>query len=135
MRVGQSCASSSLRAGVGTGYHALAHGGVAVAFDATLAARLRPLLPSEGSEEKRMFGGLCFFLNGHIVLGVWGESLIVRLGADEAEASLRDARVKPFAPAGKAMTGWVLVAPEALADELPDWVRLAVRFNATLPPK
>lgn len=107
-------------------------------FDESLAVRIRAILAGrKGVEEMRLFGGLAFLLNGHICVGVWKNSLIARLGADQAEAALREQYVKPFDVTGKAMKGWVLVGPPGVAEEEPlaDWVRLAVEFVGQMPAK
>jgi hypothetical protein len=109
-----------------------------MAFDESLAARIRDLLSARKSvEEKKMFGGLAFFLRGNICVGVWKDSLIARLGPDEAEAALREPHVRPFDITGKAMSGWVLVGPRGVEedDHLADWVGRALRFTLTLPAK
>ena len=109
-----------------------------MAFDDDLAARIREHLDRVvGVEEKRMFGGLAFFLHGHIAVGVWKDSLIARLGPDGGEEALREPHVRPFDVTGRAMTGWVLVGPEAVEgdDRLHDWIARATRFVGTLPAR
>ena len=55
-----------------------------MAFDESLAARIRDALARRtGVEEKRMFGCICFFLDGNVLAGVWKDALIARLGPDE----------------------------------------------------
>ena len=55
-----------------------------MAFSEDLAERIRQgLARKKGIEEKRMFGGIGFLLNGNMLVGVWKDSLIVRLGPDE----------------------------------------------------
>jgi hypothetical protein len=44
--------------------------------------------------------------------------------------------VRPFDITGRPMRGWILVAGEALDDDVLDgWVERACTFVATLPPK
>jgi hypothetical protein len=109
-----------------------------MAFSAALADRIRHALGRErGVVEKRMFGGLGFLLSGNLVVGVWHDSLIARLGSEDGRAALAEPHVAPFSPTGRPMTNWVLVGPEGLdADEqLAGWVRRATAFVRTLPPK
>ena len=109
-----------------------------MAFDEALAARIRQgLARKKGVEEKKMFGGIGFLLNGNICVGVWKESLIVRLGPDEYEDALKEPHVKEFDITGRAMKGWVLVKPDGIeADEqLKDWIGRAVKFVGKLPAK
>jgi len=66
-----------------------------MAFSETLAQRIRQRLARRKNvEEKRMFGGVGFLLNGNMPVGVWKESLIVWLGPDDGdEASLSRAAI------------------------------------------
>jgi TfoX/Sxy family transcriptional regulator of competence genes len=43
-----------------------------------------------------MFGGVGFLLNGNMLVGVWKDRLIARLGSDEGEAALREPHVRAF---------------------------------------
>ena len=52
-------------------------------FDVSLAARIRDALARrKGIDERKMFGGICFLLHGNLLVGVWKDSLIARLGPD-----------------------------------------------------
>jgi hypothetical protein len=109
-----------------------------MAFSEELAGRIRQgLARRKGIEEKKMFGGIGFLLNGNMLVGVWKESLIVRLGPEEGEEALKEPHVSEFDITGRAMRGWVLVAPEGVEadDELSGWVQRAVKFVKTLPAK
>ena len=109
-----------------------------MAFDESLAERIRQRLARRNNvEEKKMFGGVGFLLNGNMLVGVWKDSLIARLGPDDGEAALREPHVKAFDITGRAMKGWVLVGPEGIEDEekLKDWIERATRFVRTLPAK
>ena len=60
-----------------------------MAYSQSLAARIRDALARRKSvEEKKMFGGLGFLLNGNMLVGIWKDSLIVRLGPDEGSEAL-----------------------------------------------
>jgi TfoX/Sxy family transcriptional regulator of competence genes len=109
-----------------------------MAFDENLAARIRSALGrKKGVEEKKMFGGLGFLLNGNMLVGVWKNSMIVRLGSDEGEAALLEPHVGEFDITGKPMKGWVMVAAEGVADEIDvkEWVQRAVKFVGKLTAK
>jgi len=109
-----------------------------VAYSESLALRTRDALARKRNiEEKRMFGGVGFLMNGHILVGVWKQSLVVRLGEPQASESLREPHVGEFDITGRAMKGWVLVGPEGLEgdDQLAGWIQKALRFVRTLPPK
>ena len=107
-------------------------------FDEDLAARIRHALARKKNiEEKRMFGGIGFLLHGNMLVGVWKNSLIVRVGPDGYNDALLEAHVKEFDITDKPMKGWVLVEPEGVEDDeqLKDWIQRAVNFVQKLPPK
>ena len=109
-----------------------------MAFDKSLAARIRQHLARRKSvEEKKMFGSVGFLLHGNMLVGVWKDSLIVRLGPDEAEAALREQHVREFDITGRAMKGWVLVGPEGVEDDEPvkGWIERAMKFVRALPAR
>src|SRR3954452_20153761 len=109
-----------------------------MAFDESLAARIRDALSrTKGVGEKKMFGCICFLLDGNALAGVWKDRLIARLGPDEGEAALRESHVRAFDITGRPMRNWVAVAPEGVEDDeqLHDWVRRALEFVTTLPAK
>src|SRR5213592_1843242 len=100
-----------------------------MAFSEALAERIRQQLARRKNvEEKKMFGGVGFLLNGNLLVGVWKNSLIVRLGKEEGEAALLEPHVKEFDITGRAMKGWVLVAPAGVEgdDQLNGWIERAV---------
>ena|SRR6516225_3402728 len=109
-----------------------------MAFDESLASRIRDTLARrKGVQEKKMFGGVGFLLNGNMLVGVWKDSLIVRLGPDEGEVALREPHVKEFDITGRPMKGWVLVEAEGVEgdDQLSGWIQRAVKFVGALPAK
>ncbi len=109
-----------------------------MAFDESLAARIRQRLARRRNvEEKKMFGGIGFLLHGHMLVGVWKDSLCVRLGEDEGELALKEPHVKEFDITGRPMRNWVLVGPEGVQDDeqLNAWNGRAVKFVEALPAK
>ncbi len=109
-----------------------------MAFDENLAGRIRrSLARKKGIEEKKMFGGIGFLLNGNMLVGVWKDSLIVRLGPDDGDDALGDPHVKAFDITGRPMKGWVLVKPEGVADDdqLRGWIGRAAKCVGKLPEK
>jgi TfoX/Sxy family transcriptional regulator of competence genes len=109
-----------------------------MAYDETLADRVRALLAGEQElEERKMFGGLAFMLGGHMCCGVIGDELIVRLGPEGADAALARKHVRPMDFTGRPMRSMVFVAGPAIrtAAALESWVRLGVAFARGLPPR
>ena len=109
-----------------------------MAFSASLAAPIRDALARRRNiEEKKMFGCICFFLNGNALTGVWKDRLIARLGPDEGEAALREPHVRAFDITGRSKKGWAMVEPEGDEDDeqLKDWIQRAIKFVGKLPKK
>jgi hypothetical protein len=109
-----------------------------MAFDETLAERIREhLAHCKNVEAKKMFGGIGFLLNGNLLVGVWKNSLIARVGPEEYHDALLEPHVKEFDITGRPMTGWVLIGPDGVTDDdqLADWLRRAEMFVRTLPKK
>ena len=109
-----------------------------MAFSEELAERIRQgLARRKGVEEKKMFGGVGFLFHGHMLVGIWKDSLIVRLGPDEGEKALKEPHVRVFDITGKPMRNWVLVGPEGVQndEQLSAWIGRAVKFVGALPAK
>jgi TfoX/Sxy family transcriptional regulator of competence genes len=109
-----------------------------MAYNQELAQRITAALgPLPGLEAKKMFGGICYLLNGNMLCGVVDERMIVRLGkTDQAEAMTRP-YTRPFDYTGKAMAGWLMVESAGLESEedMADWVQVCLDYVRTLPPK
>ena len=108
-----------------------------MAFDEDLAERMRVALAGTGTiREVRMFGGLCFMLNGNMVAGTSKRGLIVRVGKDQQPSALARPGAKRLEMTGRPMEGYIFVDPPPSDDRsLQDWLALAVAFVKTLPPK
>ncbi len=109
-----------------------------MACDESLAGRIRDELgQSVGIVEKRMFGAIVFMLNGNLLVGVWKDSLIARVGPDAGNAALKQPHVRPMDITGKPMKGWLLIEPDGIDDDkqLRSWIKLAASFVSTLPAK
>jgi TfoX/Sxy family transcriptional regulator of competence genes len=102
-----------------------------------LIERVRGALAGTGTlREVRMFGGLCFMLNGNMVAGTSKHGLLVRVGKAQQAMALARSGAKPMAMSGRPMQGYIFVDPPP-SDEraLQDWLDLAVAFVSSLPPK
>ena len=107
-------------------------------YSKALAARVRQTLAGRlGIVEKKMFGGVCFLLHGHMLVGVWQDSLIARIGTDRAESALHQQHVREFDVTGRPMKGWIMIDPDGLDTDvqLKEWLEQASIFVTTLPPK
>jgi TfoX/Sxy family transcriptional regulator of competence genes len=109
-----------------------------MAFSETLAQRIRDALAHKKNvEERKMFGGIGFLLSGNMLVGVWKNSLIARLGPEQGDEALLEPHVKVFDITGKPMKNWILVEPEGVVEDekLKDWIQRAVKFVGKLPKK
>ena len=109
-----------------------------MAYDLKLAERLRKIIVQRRDfYAQNMFGRVVFLLRGNMCFGIWKDNLILRLGEIQASKALKRKYVKPFDITGRAMKGWVMVAPEGMksAASLNQWVDQAVSFVSQLPVK
>jgi hypothetical protein len=109
-----------------------------VAYDEGLVQRVREEMRElAGYEEKKMFGGVGFMLQGNLACGVNGAELIVRVGPERYEAALAEPHARPFDMTGRPMRGWVFVNAEGFTsdDELQAWIRQGVSYTQSLPAK
>ena len=92
-----------------------------MAYDEDLANRIRELMGSErGVEEKRMFGGLAFLINGNMSVAASGRGgIMVRVPPEETESLLTREHVEPMVMAGRETRGWLRVADRGGADQTP----------------
>ena len=109
-----------------------------MAYDEGLAERLREVFRGHhGVSEKRMFGGVAFMVRGYMAVGIIGETLMARVGAEQYEQALKLKHVRPMDFTGKPMKGYVYVDPDGFDSqaELEAWVDRCVKFVGTLPPR
>ena len=109
-----------------------------MAYSETLAARLRKFLEGRrGITEKKMFGGIAFFIAGNMCCGVLRDEIVLKVSRDEDDEMLRRPGARPFDFTGKPMRGMLLVAESAVRDDdtLADWLDPALRAAAARPPK
>lgn len=109
-----------------------------MAYDEQLASRIRGVLVDRTDVvEKKMFGGLTFMVRGHMACGVHKDTLMVRLGEDEARKALAERHVREMDLTGRPMRGFLFVEPDGVrtGPDVERWVRRAVAFNETQPPK
>lgn len=106
--------------------------------DEELVTRIRPFMKRrKGYSEKKMFGGVCFMLNGNMCVGPWKGSLIVRLDKARHEETQSEPFARPMDITGKVMKGWARIEAAGIEtdDNLKTWIERAVRFARTLPEK
>jgi TfoX/Sxy family transcriptional regulator of competence genes len=109
-----------------------------LAYDEDLADRVRALLAGRtGVREQKMFGGLCFMVDGNMACGVSGSELIVRVGKENLEEALAQPHSRPFDMTGRPMRSFVWIGAEGLATArgLSEWAGRGIAYAESLPPK
>src|ERR1700753_3925187 len=103
-----------------------------MAYDEDLANRVRELLGTErGVDEKRMFGGLAFLINGNMSVAVSRQGgLMVRVPPEETATWLERDHVSPMVMAGREPRGWLRVDVDGVKSkrQLAGWVARGVGY-------
>ena len=109
-----------------------------MSYDEKLALRTRKMIAAAKHkiEEKKMFGGLCFMVNGKMCVGVEKDRMMVRLDPEKYNEVIRRKGCQPMDFTGKVMKGFVFVDASVLAPkkELKYWVDLALDYNKIARP-
>ena len=108
-------------------------------YDPDLVERIRELTASDrGIEEKRMFGGVAFLVNGNMSVAASRDGgLMVRVAREDTETLLRRDHVEPMVMGGREMRGWLRVAEPGVKTkrQLQSWVERGVSYARGLPAK
>lgn len=104
-----------------------------MAYDKYLSERISSALKNRSIpfEEKHMFGGVAFMVDGKMCVGVMGESMMARLDPAIYEESLKRNGCQPMEFTGRPMKGYVTITPEGMDmdHDLDQWIGLALEFN------
>ena len=103
-----------------------------MSFDEDLADRVRLVLGNRrGLAEKKMFGGLCFMVNGKMCVGVEKERMMVRFDPVLNDEVMEKEGCSPMDFTSKVMKGYVFVDAAVLNTnkKLDYWVQLALDYN------
>lgn len=109
-----------------------------MAYDEGLAELMRSdLADIAGITEKKMFGGLCFMLDGNMVGGVHTDFGMLRVGKERMEAARAVPGTGPMAFTGRPMGGFVQLTADAMADDgrRRQVLAMALENARSLPPK
>ena len=110
----------------------------AVPMNTELARRIRSILAANKKvEEKPMFGGICFMLNGNMAVAARRDaSLLARIGGKEAERAVAEPGIERMVMRGREMRDYIVAAADRLDDAaLQEWIGLALAFVGALPAK
>jgi len=109
-----------------------------MAYDEKLAQRIRDVLSGRDDvSERKMFGGLCFMVAGHMCCGLTANEIMIRVGKDAYDDALAQKHARPMDFTGRPLEGFVYVATEGLRTTaaLAKWVGRGVTYVEGLPPK
>ena len=108
-----------------------------MAYDEGIAEHAREMFDqlSIHVQEKKMFGGLCFMLNGNMLCGIVGSEMMFRVGKDQYEECLSKKSTREMDFTGKKMKGMVYVNTEGVANEIEQWINYSINFVGELPEK
>lgn len=109
-----------------------------MAYSEPDAHRIRAALAEQSPvDEKKMFGGLAFMVNGHMCVGLSNDRLMVRVGKDAHDEALAQPYVRPMDFTGRPMKGFLFVDPPGYAtdEDLQAWVDRCLTYVLSLPPK
>ena len=101
-------------------------------YNEKLANRIREsLLDFKKIEEKQMFGGLAFMLNGKMSVGVIKDEMICRIDPNLYETVLEKRGCREMDFTGRPLKGFVFISPEGTRGEedLVYWIHLALAYN------
>lgn len=103
-----------------------------MAYNEKIADRIRERLADiPNAEEKFMFGGVCYMLNGKMCVGVVKDEMMCRIDPAEYESALEKHGCREMVFTGKPMKGYVFVSEEGMKtqDEFDYWINLCLDFN------
>ncbi len=105
-------------------------------FDDKLANRVRKILEKiEGLSEKKMFGGLCFLINGNMAFGLVNDDLMIRVEPESYEKMLSQPHVRKMDFTGKPLKGFLYIGVKGTESDkdLRKWVLKGIEFAMSLP--
>src|SRR5262245_62060305 len=106
-------------------------------MDDRLTQRMRSALARrKGVTEQKMFGGLCFLLDGNMLCASSNRGYMFRVGKERQAEALSRPGASPMQMNGRPFAGFIRVDPRLCTDrQLTGWVDLAHAYVAGLPPK
>ncbi|HUS02150.1 MAG TPA: TfoX/Sxy family protein [Chitinophagaceae bacterium] len=103
-----------------------------MAYNEKIAARIRErLCDVRNIEEKEMFGGIAFMVNGKMCVGVLKDDMMCRIDPDKSDEALEQTGCRPMDFTGRPMKGWIYIDEHGMKNkkDLDYWIGLALEFN------
>ena len=106
-----------------------------MSYDTKLADRIREhlvTLPQLKMEEKEMFRGLAFMVNGKMCINVSGDNLMCRFDPALGEEVAERTGFQPMIMKGKEVKGYCYVNPIGFKSkkDFDYWINLCLQYNA-----
>ncbi len=83
-----------------------------MAYDEKIATRVRKALARKKTDERKMFGGIAFMLNGHMCCGISDDKVVLRLGNEGAAAALEESDIGRWTSPASRSGAW-FTSPKA----------------------
>jgi TfoX/Sxy family transcriptional regulator of competence genes len=102
-----------------------------MAYDEKLAGRIRAVLSKSGEfDERKMFGGVAFMIDGHMCCGIVDRTLMLRVGTEAYEDALRKPHTRMMDFTGRPLKGFIYVDPPGLKTPaaLGGWLSRGLAF-------
>lgn len=103
-----------------------------MAYNEKLADRVRGALEHVPKlEEKKMFRGVTFMVNGKMCISVGDDEIMCRIDPEKLESALERGNCRPMIHNGKTMKGFIFVAEEGYKNkkDFDYWINLSLDFN------
>lgn len=103
-----------------------------MAYNEKLNDRIRESLSGlKKVEEKHMFGGTCYMVNGKMCVGVVKDEMMCRINPEIYEEALEKKGCREMVFTGKPMKGYVFVSEDGMKTEkdFEYWIDLSLEFN------
>jgi TfoX/Sxy family transcriptional regulator of competence genes len=97
--------------------------------------RLHDRLDPLGAVSKKMFGSVCFMLNGNMVAGTSKRGMLVRTGKDFGPIAAGRPDCRPMEMGGRTMHGYWFVKEGIDGEAFEFWMQTALAHNRTLAAK
>lgn len=103
-----------------------------MSYNLKLADRVREALEHlPDAEEKAMFRGICFMVNGKMCVCISGDEMLCRIGADQMDTVLENNYVRQMIIRNRPGKDFVYVSEEGYHNkkDFDHWIKLSLDFN------
>ncbi len=103
-----------------------------MAYNSILSDRIREALVSvKKTEEKEMFGGICYMVDGKMCVGVVKDEMMCRINPEVYEEALEKKGCREMIFTGRPMKGYVFISEDGMKSrkEFEYWIGLCLEYN------